>query len=75
MNPTVPQQIVDEAIERDPASASAEWNAQFRVDVKSFVAREVIMQQLCRAGSNWHLSAACTTRPSSISNIGRREAA
>jgi hypothetical protein len=42
MNPTVPQRIIDEAIERDPASAAAEWMAEFRSDVESFIAREVI---------------------------------
>jgi hypothetical protein len=42
MNSTVPQSIIDDAIERDPASAAAEWMAQFRSDVESFIAREVI---------------------------------
>jgi hypothetical protein len=42
MNPSVPQSIIDDALERDPASASAEWMAQFRSDVESFIAREVI---------------------------------
>jgi hypothetical protein len=42
MNPTVPQSIIDEAIERDPASAAAEWMAEFRSDVESFIAREVV---------------------------------
>jgi hypothetical protein len=42
MNPTVPQSLIDEAIERDPASAAAEYGAEFRKDVDSFVAREVL---------------------------------
>jgi hypothetical protein len=42
MNPTVPQRVIDEAMERDPASASAEYLAQFRTDVEGFVTREVI---------------------------------
>jgi len=42
MNPKVAQSIVDAAIERDPASAAAEWMAEFRTDVESFVAREVV---------------------------------
>jgi hypothetical protein len=42
MNPTVPQSIVDEAIEADPASAAAEFGADFRTDVETFIAREVI---------------------------------
>jgi hypothetical protein len=40
MNPTVPQRVIDEATERDPAWAAAEYGAQFRSDVQSFVSRE-----------------------------------
>ena len=39
MNPTVPQILIDEAA-RDPASAQAEYGAQFRSDIESFVSRE-----------------------------------
>jgi hypothetical protein len=42
MNPTVPQSLIDEATERDPASASAEYGAQFRSDIESFVSREAV---------------------------------
>ncbi|MCJ2055646.1 hypothetical protein MKL09_03650 [Methylobacterium sp. J-048] len=42
MNPSVPQRVIDEAMERDPASASAEYGAQFRTDVETFVSREVV---------------------------------
>jgi hypothetical protein len=42
MNPTVPQPVIDEAMERDPASAAAEYGAQFRSDVESFVNREAV---------------------------------
>ncbi|MCJ2068591.1 hypothetical protein MKK75_07190 [Methylobacterium sp. J-030] len=42
MNPTIPQSVIDEALERDLPSASAEYLAQFRSDVESFVAREVV---------------------------------
>ena len=42
MNPTVPQRIIDDAYDRDPASAGAEYGAQFRSDVETFVSREVI---------------------------------
>jgi hypothetical protein len=42
MNPSVPQQIIDEATERDPASAAAEYGARFRSDVESFVNREAV---------------------------------
>jgi hypothetical protein len=42
MNPTVPQSVIDEAMEADPASAAAEYGAEFRTDVETFVAREVV---------------------------------
>lgn len=42
MNPTVPQRTIDEATERDPASAAAEYGAQFRNDIESFISREAI---------------------------------
>jgi hypothetical protein len=42
MNPTVPSSVIDEAMEADPASAGAEYGAQFRQDVETFVSREVI---------------------------------
>jgi hypothetical protein len=42
MNPTVPQRVIDDAMERDPASAAAEYGAQFRSDIESFIAREAV---------------------------------
>jgi hypothetical protein len=42
MNPTVSQRVIDDATERDPASAAAEYGAQFRSDIESFVQREAI---------------------------------
>jgi hypothetical protein len=42
MNPSVPQCVIDEAMEADPASAAAEFMAQFRSDVESFVSREAV---------------------------------
>jgi hypothetical protein len=42
MNPTVPQSIIDQAMEDDPSSAAAEWMAQFRSDVEAFITREVV---------------------------------
>jgi len=42
MNATVPQRFIDEETERDPASAAAEYGAEFRTDVDSFVSREVV---------------------------------
>jgi hypothetical protein len=42
MNPLVPQATIDIAMERDPARAAAEWGAEFRTDVESYVSREVV---------------------------------
>lgn len=42
MNPSVPQAFIDAAYERDPVSAAAEYGAQFRSDVESFVSREAV---------------------------------
>lgn len=48
MNPTIPQSVVDEALERDLPSASAEYLAQFRSDVESFISREVVEAAVSR---------------------------
>ena len=42
MNPTVPQRIVDDALAEDPARAGAEYLAEFRSDIETFVPREVV---------------------------------
>jgi hypothetical protein len=42
MNPSVPKRIIEAAYERDPASAAAEYGAQFRSDIEAFIAREVV---------------------------------
>jgi hypothetical protein len=42
MNPTVPQSVIDEAMEADPASAAAEYGATFRTDVEALLSREVV---------------------------------
>jgi hypothetical protein len=41
-NPSLPQRVVDRALERDHAAASAEYLAQFRSDIESFVAFEIV---------------------------------
>jgi hypothetical protein len=41
-NPSLPQSVVDRALERDRAAASAEYLAQFRSDIESFVSYEVV---------------------------------
>lgn len=42
MNPSVPQRVIDEAYERDPLDAAAEYGAEFRSDVEAFVSRETV---------------------------------
>jgi len=41
-NETVPQSVIDKAMERDPQSASSEWLGEFRNDIAAFVTREVV---------------------------------
>ena len=41
-NPTLPQSVVDRAMERDPATAAAEYGAEFRRDIESFVSIEAL---------------------------------
>jgi hypothetical protein len=41
-NETLPQSVVDRALERDRAAASADYLAQFRNDIESFIAFEVV---------------------------------
>lgn len=49
MNPSLPQSVVDRAMERDPEAAKAEYLAEFRSDLSSFVSREII-EGLARTG-------------------------
>jgi hypothetical protein len=42
MNPSLPQRVIDQAYERDPESAKAEYGAQFRSDLEAFIVREVV---------------------------------
>lgn len=43
MNSTVPQSIIDAAMERDASSAAAEWLAEFRSDLEDYVSRETVL--------------------------------
>jgi hypothetical protein len=47
MNPSLSQSVVDRAMERDAASAAAEFGAEFRRDIESFVSLEAV--QACVA--------------------------
>lgn len=42
MNPTLDPAVIEQAYKEDPASASAEYGAQFRTDVESFISREAV---------------------------------
>jgi hypothetical protein len=42
MNPALPQSVVDRALERDYAAASAEFLAQFRTDIEALLTREAV---------------------------------
>jgi hypothetical protein len=41
-NPELPQAVIDRAMDRDSAAAGAEFMAQFRTDVETFLPREAI---------------------------------
>ena len=42
MNPMIEQKLIDAAFERDETAAQAEYGAQFRSDLETFIAREVV---------------------------------
>jgi hypothetical protein len=42
LNPTLPQSLIDAEMARDPAVARAEWLAEWRDDIATFVNRELI---------------------------------
>lgn len=42
MNPLLPESVVEQALAEDPDAAAAEYLAEFRRDVESFVSREVV---------------------------------
>src|SRR5262245_34301931 len=41
-NPSLPQRVIDRALEKDRARASAEYLAEFRTDVEGFVSLDVV---------------------------------
>ena len=42
MNPTIPQHVIDAAMEQDESHAMAEYFAEFRKDLESYVPREIV---------------------------------
>jgi hypothetical protein len=48
LNPTIPQEVIDEALAEDPAAARAEWMAEFRDDVDGWATAELIESAIDR---------------------------
>jgi len=42
MNPTIPQSLIDREMQKDPSAARAEWLAEWRDDIESFLTAEAI---------------------------------
>jgi hypothetical protein len=42
LNPTIAQSVIDDALEADPAAARAEWLAEWRDDLSSYISRELV---------------------------------
>lgn len=42
MNPSIDPSIIEQAIEEDEPSADAEWGAQFRRDIESYISKEAV---------------------------------
>jgi hypothetical protein len=53
MNPSVPQAYIDAHYADDPAKAAAEYGAQFRTDVETFISREAV--EACVATGRYEL--------------------
>ena len=59
-NPSLPQKVVDRAMERDPVAASAEYGGRWRDDVLIFISRELVeisgRRWRCRtSAASWHI--------------------
>jgi len=44
MNSTIPESVINRAMEEDEAAARAEWFAEFRKDVEAFVTQEAVQE-------------------------------
>lgn len=51
MNPSADRAVIDEAYEADPASARAEYGAEFREDLESFVSPEAVQRVIVKGRS------------------------
>lgn len=43
MNPSIRESVITKAYDRDPAAASAEFGAEFRSDISTFIDREIVL--------------------------------
>ena len=68
MNPCVTQAYIDAEYEKDPVSAAAEFGAQFRTDIESFVSREAI-----EAATDWGVSRTRTPQREALRCLCRSE--
>jgi hypothetical protein len=48
MNPTIDKKVIERDRKRDPVSASSEWDAEFRSDIETYIAREAVEQCIIR---------------------------
>jgi hypothetical protein len=60
MNPAVPQRIIDEAYADDAAMAAADYGAEFRSDVETYISREVL--EACTVKDRFELPPVADTR-------------
>lgn len=63
MNPTLDPSVIEQAYKEDEASAKAEYGAQFRTDVETFISQESVDRvtipdrlELLPATSNWYIA-------------------
>jgi hypothetical protein len=54
-NSTLPQRVIDRALEKDRAKATAEYLAEFRTDLEGFV---TLRARVRRGGRNTHIALA-----------------
>jgi len=48
MNPTIPERLIEQALEEDPSAAAAEWMGQFRADLESLFSRAALDAVIAR---------------------------
>lgn len=53
MNPTIPQKVIDKTLKDDYAAGKAEWLAEFREDLETFLTTEMIEAAIVR--DRWEL--------------------